>query len=67
MRLMVDQLKSPYAIYEFFRNILSESCLQFTYTLNKKQFKELMSKYMKTDTDNLDLNQIFKIFQREPP
>ena len=35
-RLIQDKLKTPYAIFEFFRAFLADDDLKFTYSLNKK-------------------------------
>lgn len=37
-RLIQDKLKTPYAIYEFFKAFMQDEQLKFTYSLNKKQF-----------------------------
>ena len=37
-RCIQDKLKTPYAIYEFFKAFLKEDALRFTYSMNKKTF-----------------------------
>ena len=69
-RLIQDKLKTPYAIFEFFKAFLQDDLLKFTYSLNKKQFIPLCQKLLRCETsnsDSFDIEQIFKIFAVRPP
>ena len=69
-RLIQDKLKTPYAIFEFFKAFLQDDALKFTYSMNKKQFLPLCQKHLKIDSsnsDSFDLEQIFRIFAVRPP
>ena len=66
-RLILDKLKTPYAIFEFFKAFLQDDALKFTYSMNKKQFIPLCYKHLKIESsDSFDLEQIFKIFAVRP-
>ena len=36
--MLQDKLKTPYAIFKFFKAFLADDAVKFTYSLNKKQF-----------------------------
>ena len=69
-RLLQDKLKTPYAIFKFFKSFLADDAVKFTYSVNKKQFILLCEKHLKMDHsggDSFDLVSIFDIFAVRPP
>ena len=37
-KILQEYLKTPYAIFDFCTNLFAEPCLQFGYTMSKKEF-----------------------------
>jgi hypothetical protein len=38
VKILQENLKNPYLIYDFCNNMFSEPCMVFGYTMNKKEF-----------------------------